>query len=232
MSAYGLARNWWLILLRGLFAVLFVLAAFFGTYLTLVALVLLFGAYALADGILGVIAGLRGCLLKRELPHIRRSKSLPTTKCGDKRPFKKQPLTRHTGSRPWWLLLIEGLIGIVAGVLTFLSPGLTALALLYLIAAWAIITGMVEIVSAIRLRAEIENEGLLALSGVLSVMLGVVLVIWPGASALGLVWLIGAYALVSSLLQIGLGFRLWNLQKKWLSLRALRPVRVGVNSSM
>ena len=152
MSAYGLARNWWLILLRGLFAVLFVLAAFFGTYLTLVALVLLFGAYALADGILGVIAGLRGCLLKRELPHIRRSKSLPTTKCGDKRPFKKQPLTRHTGSRPWWLLLIEGLIGIVAGVLSFLSPGLTALTLLYLIVAWAIVTGTLEIVAAIRLR--------------------------------------------------------------------------------
>jgi uncharacterized membrane protein HdeD (DUF308 family) len=74
MSAYGLARNWWWIVLRGLFAVLFVLAAFFGTFLTLVALVLLFGAYSLADGILGVIAG----------------------------------LTRPTGFRPWWLLLLEG----------------------------------------------------------------------------------------------------------------------------
>jgi len=123
------------------------------------------------------------------------------------------------------LLLIEGLIGIVAGVLTFLSPGLTALALLYLIAAWAIITGMVEIVSAIRLRAEIDNEGLLALSGVLSVTLGVVLVIWPEASALGLVWLIGAYALVSGLLQIGLGFRLWNWQGS--AQLALHPVWVG-----
>jgi len=134
-------------------------------------------------------------------------------------------LTRHNGSQPWWLLLIEGSVGILAGVLTFLSPGLTAIALLYLIAAWAIVTGMVEIVSAIRLRADIKNEGLLALSGVLSVVLGVVLVIWPGASALGLVWLIGAYALVFGLLQIGLSFRLWNWQNS-VPLVALRPVLV------
>ena len=134
-------------------------------------------------------------------------------------------LTRHNGSRPWWLLLIEGFIGIAAGVLTFLSPGLTAIALLYLIAVWAVVTGMVEIVSAIRLRADIKNERLLALSGVLSVVLGVVLVIWPGASALGLVWLIGAYALVFGLLQIGLGFRLWNWQNS-AGLMALQPVLV------
>jgi len=191
MSVHDLARNWWLIALRGLFAVLFGLAALIWPNLTLVSLVSLFGAYLLADGLLAVIAG----------------------------------LTRQTGSRPWWLLLIEGLMGIGAGVLTFLSPGLTAIALLYLIAAWAIITGMVEIVSAIRLRAEIDNEGLLALSGVLSVTLGVVLVIWPEASALGLVWLIGAYALVSGLLQIGLGFRLWNWQGS--AQLALHPVWVG-----
>ncbi len=134
-------------------------------------------------------------------------------------------LTRHNGSRPWWLLLIEGFMGIAAGGLTFLSPGLTAIALLYLIAAWAIVTGMMEIVSAIRLRADIKNEGLLALSGVLSVVLGVVLVIWPGASALGLVWLIGAYAMVFGFLQIGLGFRLWNWQNS-VGLMALQPVLV------
>jgi len=195
MSAYDLARNWWLIALRGLFAVLFGLAALIWPNLTLVSLVFLFGAYLMADGLLAVIAG----------------------------------LTRHTGSRPWWLLLIEGLMGIGAGVLTFLSPGLTAFALVYLIAAWAIGTGMVEIVSAIRLRTEIENEGLLALSGVLSVVLGVVFVIWPGASALGLVWLIGAYILVFGLLQIGLGFRLWNWQNSnSMGPMILQPARVEV----
>lgn len=191
MSAHGLAQNWWLIALRGLFAVLFGLAALIWPNLALVSLVFLFGAYLLADGLLAVIAGLTG----------------------------------HNGSRPWWLLLIEGFIDIAAGVLTFLSPSLTAIALLYLIAVWAVVTGMVEIVSAIRLRADIKNEGLLALSGVLSVTLGVVLVIWPGASALGLVWLLGAYALVFGLLQIGLGFRLWNWQNS-AGLMALQPVLV------
>ena len=191
MSVHSLARNWWLIALRGLFAVLFGLAALIWPNLILVSLVFLFGAYLLADGLLAVIAG----------------------------------VSRHNGSQPWWLLLIEGLMGIGAGVLTFLSPGLTAIALLYLIAVWAIITGMVEIVSAIRLRAEIENEGLLALSGILSVVLGVVLVIWPGASALGLVWLIGAYAVVFGLLQIALGFRLWNWQNSTGRV-TLRPVLV------
>ncbi len=198
MSAYGLARFWWWILLRGLFAVLFVLAACFGTNLILVALVLFFGAYSLADGILAVIAG----------------------------------LTRHTGSRPWWLLLIEGLIGIVAGVVSFLSPGLTALVLLYLIVAWAIVTGTLETISAIRWRRVIEKAGLLALSCILSVALGVMLMIWPGATVLGLIWLVGTYALVFGLLQMRLGIRLRNLQKTWLSLMALQPVRVGVNSSM
>jgi uncharacterized membrane protein HdeD (DUF308 family) len=191
MSAYGLAQNWWLIVLRGLFAVLFGLAALTWPNLTLVVLVFLLGIYLLTDGLLAVITG----------------------------------LTRHTGSRPWWLLLVEGLMSIVAGVLALLSPGLTVITLLYLIAAWAIITGMVEIVSAIRLRAEIENEGWLALSGVLSVVLGVVLVIWPGAGALGFVWLIGAYALVFGLLLIGLGFRLWTWQSP--AHQALRPAMVS-----
>ena len=78
----------------------------------------------------------------------------------------------------------------------------------------------------------IEKAGLLVLSSILSVALGVMLMIWPGATVLGLIWLIGAYALVFGLLQIGLGIRLRNLQKTWLSLMALQPVRVGVNSSM
>jgi uncharacterized membrane protein HdeD (DUF308 family) len=164
--------------MRGLFAVLFGLAALAWPKPALAALVFLLGVYLLTDGILAVMAG----------------------------------LTRHNGSQPWWLLLIEGSVGILAGVLTFLSPVITAIALVYLIAAWAIVTGMVEIVSAIRLRAEIDNEGLLALSGVLSAALGMVLVIWPGPGALSLVWVIGAYALISGLLLIGLGFRLWNWQ--------------------
>ena len=190
MSAYGLAQNWWVIVLRGTFAVLFGLAALLWPTLTQTTIVFLIGLYLLADGVLSVIAG----------------------------------LTHANGSRPWWLLLVEGLLGIVAGALILLTPGLTAITLLYLIATWAILTGMVEIVSAIRLRAEIDNEGLLALSGVLSVTLGILLMIWPAADALAIVRLSGAYALAFGLLLIALGFRLWNWQHS--AHQVLRPARV------
>lgn len=194
MCAYGLARNWWLMVLRGLCAVGLGLAALVRPNLTLVALVLLFGVYLLVDGLLAVIAG----------------------------------LTRSKGSRPWWLLLIEGLIGIGAGVVAVLLPGLTAIALLYLLAAWALLTGTVEIVSAIRLRKDIESEGLLALSGILSITLGAVLVIWPQASGLALVWLMGSYALAFGLLLMGLGLRLWNWQ--WSVRRASNDLSVAADA--
>ena len=173
MSTDGLAQNWWLMILRGLGAV--------GSGLAILLwsnpLVLLFGVYLLADGILAVIAG----------------------------------LTRYHGSRPWWLLLIEGLLGLGAGVLTLLAPSSTVTGL-YLIAAWALTTGMVKIVAAIRLRKDIENEGVLALSGILSIGLGMLLVIWPTVAAPTSGWLIGSYTLASGLLLMGLGLRLWNWQ--------------------
>jgi uncharacterized membrane protein HdeD (DUF308 family) len=192
MSAHALAQNWWLIVLRGLLAVLFGLAALIWPNLALGVLVLLFGLYWIMDGLMAVVAG----------------------------------LTRQNGTRPWWLLPVEGLFGILAGVLSLFWPGLTAMALLYLIAAWAILTGLVEIVSAIQLRAEIENEWLLALGGVVSVALGMMLVIWPGAGLVVMVRLMGAYALIYGFLLIGLGFRLWNWQNA-AHLLNLRPAWVN-----
>ncbi len=118
-------------------------------------------------------------------------------------------------------------MGIAAGVLTFLSPVYTAIILIYMIAVWAVVTGLVAIVSAIRLRAEIKNEGLLALSGVVSVTLGIVLFVWPEAAALSLVWLLGAYAITFGLLQIGLGLQLWHWQNSANSM-PLQPVTVEV----
>ncbi|HWE62713.1 MAG TPA: HdeD family acid-resistance protein [Chloroflexota bacterium] len=110
----------------------------------------------------------------------------------------------------WWPLLVEGVAGIIAGVLTFIWPGLTALVLLYFIAAWAIVTGVFEVLAAIRLRREIRGEWLLGLSGVLSVLFGLLLIAFPGAGALTVVWLIGAYALVFGVVLVGLALRLRN----------------------
>jgi uncharacterized membrane protein HdeD (DUF308 family) len=115
------------------------------------------------------------------------------------------------GGRRMWSLLAVGLLGIVVGVLTFVWPGITALALLLLIAAWAIATGVLEIVAAVRLRKEIDNEWLLVVSGIASVVFGVLLVIWPASGALALVWLIASFALLLGVLLIALAFRLRGL---------------------
>jgi uncharacterized membrane protein HdeD (DUF308 family) len=166
-----LAGNWWALLLRGIAAVLFGLAALFWPGLTLVVLIVFFGAYALVDGVFAIVAGIRG----------------------------------SEGSR--WLLLAEGVLGVLAGLVAFFWPGMTAMVLLFLISAWAIFTGLLKVVMAIAFRRRIENEWLMGLSGVLSVLFGVVLAVWPGAGLLSLVWLVGIYALIFGVALIVLGFR-------------------------
>jgi uncharacterized membrane protein HdeD (DUF308 family) len=171
-----LVRNWWMLALRGVAAVLFGLAAFIWPSITLTVLVLLFGAYAFVDGILALLAASR--------------------------------LHGDMGSERWWALLVEGLVGVAAGILTFIWPSITTLVLLYLIAAWAVVTGVFEILTAIRLRKEVANEWMLALAGVASVVFGVLLAIHPSTGAVAVVWLIGAYAIVFGLLLLALAFRL------------------------
>lgn len=96
--------------------------------------------------------------------------------------------------KPLWALIVVGLLGIAAGIVTFLWPGLTALVLLYIIAIWALVAGVFQIIAAVRFRKEIRNEWLLGLSGVVSVLFGGMLIMQPGAGALALVWVIGIYA--------------------------------------
>lgn len=169
-----LARYWWAIALRGAAAILFGIMAFIWPAITILALVYLFAAYSLVDGIFSIIHGVR----------------------------------MRGADRQWWVFLVEGIAGILFAVLAVAWPGVTALVLLYLIAAWAIVTGVFEIVAAIRLRQEINNEWLLVLSGVLSVIFGLLLVFQPGAGALAVIWLIASYAIVGGIVLLILGFRL------------------------
>jgi uncharacterized membrane protein HdeD (DUF308 family) len=172
-----LTRNWWVVLIRGVAGVLFGIATFFAPGVSLAVLVLLFGAYALLDGVLAVITAVR----------------------------------RRNVSDRWWMLLLEGLVGIAAGIVTLVWPGITALALLYVIAAWALLTGAFEIAAAIRLRKIITGEWLLVLSGIASIGLGILLMIFPGPGALVMVLWIGAYAFVFGILLIALSLRLRSL---------------------
>jgi uncharacterized membrane protein HdeD (DUF308 family) len=166
------ASHWWVLALRGTLALLFGIMAFAWPGVTLAVLVLLYGGYALADGVFASIAGVK--------------------------------------TRTWSLLLV-GLLGIAAGVITFLWPGVTAIVLLYIIAFWAIFLGVFEIVTAIKLRKELENEWLLIVGGIGSMLLGMLLLFNPGAGALSVVWMIGAFAILFGILLLVLGFRLRGL---------------------
>ncbi|WGV27562.1 HdeD family acid-resistance protein [Halotia branconii] len=115
-----------------------------------------------------------------------------------------------------WLMLLEGAIGIGVGVLTFIWPGIATLVLLYLIAAWAIATGIFEIIIAVQVRKEIENEWLLVLAGITSLLFGVLLIIWPVAGALAILWIIATYTIIFGILLLILALRLrnWDTERR------------------
>jgi len=175
-----LARFWWAVVLRGVLAAAFGVVALIWPDITLRVLVLLFGFYALVDGLLALAAALIGGRLAR--------------------------------SRRGWLIL-EGVTGIAAGVFTFLWPGITALVLLYLIAVWAVATGLLEVVAAVALRRELHGEWLLALGGIVSIAFGVYLAVRPAEGAIAVVWLIGLYATVFGVALVTLGIRLRQLAR-------------------
>ena len=169
-----LASEWWTIALRGAIAILFGLASLAWPGGTLGVLTLLFGVYALIDGIFAVGSAVRiGRLGKR-----------------------------------WWPMALEGLAGIVVGLIAIVRPTMAALTFVGFIGAWALITGVMEIVAAVRLRREIENEWLLGLAGVLSVLFGLFAISAPVLGAIALVWMVGAYAIAFGATLVALGFKL------------------------
>lgn len=169
-----LARNWWAIAIRGIAAILFGLCAFFIPGAALWALVILFGAYCLVDGLFAIVAAVRAAQA-----HER-----------------------------WAQLMLVGLLGLAAAAITWFYPGLTALGLLYVIAAWAIVTGVLELVAAFELRRHLPGELWWVLAGLCSILFGLFLVWQPGAGALAVLWLIGAYAIAFGIFLLGLAFRL------------------------
>jgi uncharacterized membrane protein HdeD (DUF308 family) len=170
---HGLAKNWWLLLLRGIAAIVFGVLAFAWPGITIVSLVIVYGAYALVDGLFAIYAAIAG---------------------------------GNTAPR-WWLAIV-GVAGVLAGIISFVNPVLVGLWLLMLIAAWAIVSGIFEIIGAIRLRKEIDNEWWLILHGVISVLFGLLLFASPASGAVGLIWVIGAYAIVAGVILCALAFRL------------------------
>jgi uncharacterized membrane protein HdeD (DUF308 family) len=170
----SLGRVWWLVLLRGIAAIVFGVLAWVWPGATLVTLVLFWGAYALVDGVAALLGG----------------------------------WSAKDAGRPWWQVVLVGVVGIGAGVFTFVQPGVTAVALLILIAVWAIANGVLQISAAIRLRKAIANEWLLIVSGALSVLFGVLLILNPGGGALAVLWAIGAFAVAYGILLVVLAFKL------------------------
>ncbi len=175
-----LSKNWWLLLLRGALAIAFGVLALTRPGVTLAALMMFFGIYVLADGVLGVWTAITE---RKELDH-------------------------------WIVLLLWGLVGVAVGLMTFVAPGVTAVVLLFYIAIWAIATGVLQIVAAIRLRKEINGEWLLVLGGLISVAFGAMLISRPAAGALAVLWVIGMYAVIFGVIVVILAFKVRSFGKK------------------
>jgi uncharacterized membrane protein HdeD (DUF308 family) len=178
--ANALSRTWWALLVRGIIAVLFGMFALTHPAISLQSLALVFGVYALADGVGGVVTAVTG------------------------RNERKQ----------WLLLLVWSLVSAGIGLVTLFAPGITTVVLLFCIAMWMIVTGVLEIITALSIRKEIEGEWRLIGTGLISVIAGIVLLSRPLAGALAFIWLIGIYAIAFGILLIILAFEVRTLRNR------------------
>ncbi|WP_370578150.1 HdeD family acid-resistance protein [Snodgrassella alvi] len=173
-----LSKNWWIVLLRGIAALIFGLLTWFypfpATNIAIMIMVIFFGVYVLTDGVMGVAISISG----------------------------------RKSHQDWWLMLIWGIVSILAGILTFFVPGITWLVLITFIAVWALVSGIFQIITAIRLRKTIQGEWWMIVAGILSVLVGIILLIDPVQGSIALTLVIGVYAALFGVMNIALAFRL------------------------
>jgi uncharacterized membrane protein HdeD (DUF308 family) len=176
----AVSKYWWIFSLRGIIAIVFGLAALLWPALTLGIMVLLFGLFALLEGLLTVVTSFGK---------------------GDE--------------KGGWTLLLEGLVGLLVCVIVLLGtsigsilwPKVAAVMLVYYIAGWAILSGLFKIITAFRIRNEVKGEWMLGLNGLVSILVGVILFLRPGAGVLAVAWLIGVLAIIVGIFQLGLGMK-------------------------
>jgi uncharacterized membrane protein HdeD (DUF308 family) len=173
----AIVRKWWVLLLRGLGAIALGALIIWWPGVTLLTLVILWGIFALGDGIAGIMLGIRG----------------------------------EADGTMWWTMMLLGVLGVGAAITAFIWPGMTAVILLWIIAWTAILRGLFEIAAAIRLRKHIDNEWLLAISGLLSVVAGFFILRNPAAGALAITFILGGYMMVMGIIAVVLSFRVRGL---------------------
>jgi uncharacterized membrane protein HdeD (DUF308 family) len=178
MDSKIVSRIWGFLALRGVLAILFGIVALFYTGQTMLALVYVFGVFAIAGGIMSIVAAVRA----------------------------------GEAHQRWGWLVASGLLSVAAGLVAFAWPGITALAVVILVAAWAIVTGMAEIAFAFAAPETLLHPVLAGLSGLLSVVFGVLLLVWPRDGAVTLTWLIGIYAIVYGITGLYYAFLLRGVQ--------------------
>lgn len=169
--------TWWVLGVRGLLAVIFGVVTLVWPGITLLALVYVFAAYAIVNGLFTIAGAFREA---------------------------------NKGSRGW--MIFSGVVGVIAGIVVATWPAITAIVLLWLIGAWFVVTGLLEIIASVHARRRIDSDWSLMLAGVLSVIFGVVLVIWPAAGALSLAWLIGILAIILGVSLFYLAYRVKNIR--------------------
>ena len=175
-----LTAKWWVLLVRGIVAILFGLAAIAWPALTIGTLIIMFGAFAIVDGVFALFSA----------------------------------FAHRKDAEYWWATALQGALGIIFGILVFSMPGITAVVLLFWIAAWAIVTGVLEIISAIRLRKEISGEFWMILGGAVSILFGVYAFVRPGAGALAVIWVIAIYAIAFGITLVVLAFKVRNIHRR------------------